>query len=206
MMERLLFRTNASVLSGDELRLLDVQFDSVVPLRFLFRKWFTAIFNQPCHPLDDDAVYRTVDRLRDCGILETEQIREETCVRLTNRGGELWSEERCPIWERYVTDRLGTTNSGKQFTTIVATSRSTCENFVRLGGSCGDMRGSRVRMFEIRRHALIYWRNFPRLFAAMVMNVEDPSYLDWRPRLLELEQQRTWWRDVFELQKFLPAK
>jgi hypothetical protein len=211
-MERTLFRTNASDLSDDELRLLDVQFGAAVPLCCLPRQRFTATFNQPCHALDDDALRRAVGRLCGLGILETERHRDETYVRLTNRGGELWSGERCPIWERYATEHYGETISGKQFATVKAISETTCEDFVRLGGPgwdiSHDMSHTRVRMFAIRRHTLIYWRPFPNLFAAVVMNLKDgpcPVDPEWRRRLLEREHHRTWWRNVFELQKFVPS-
>jgi hypothetical protein len=78
---------------------------------------------------------------------------------------------------------------------------------VRIGAPYWDTSIARVRMFAIRRHNLIYWRAFPSQFAAVVMNLEvsysvDP---DWRQHWLEYEHRRTWWRNVFELQKFLPS-
>jgi hypothetical protein len=96
-METVLFRTNATDLSDDELRLLDVQFDAAVPLRCLRRGRFEVTWNQPSHELDDAALDTTIRRMCDWGVLATEQLLDETFVLLTNRGGELWSDERCPV-------------------------------------------------------------------------------------------------------------
>jgi hypothetical protein len=184
-MGKVLFRTNATDLSDDELRLLDVQFDAAVPLRCLRSGRFEETWNQPSHDLDDAALDTTIRRMCDRGVLETEQLFDETFVLLTNRGGELWSDERCPVWDRYATERYNETKSGRYYATVVAASESTCEDFVDLGIPPWDMSNARVRMFAIRRHNLIYWRAFPSQFAAVVMNLEvsysvDP---DWRPAL-----------------------
>lgn len=208
-MQRYPFRTSATDLSQDELRLLDVLFNCAATLSSLRRECFRATWNQPTHNLDDAELQLTVGRLCDRGILVAQCHGDNDYVRLSENGGKLWSLERCPIWETYATERYGETISGKLFVTSVTTSPSTRDDFLRLGGpgATWQFDDARVRRFEIEKHTLIPWRRFPRLFVAVVMNIADDYPIDpvaHLQKLVALEQLRTWWRNVFELQKFLP--
>ena len=210
-MERNLFRTHTSDLSDDELRLLDVLFRGAGPLSSLRRANFADTWNQPYHQLDDDELVRNVVSLCDRGVLSTELHHEQTYVRFTERGAKLWSDERHPLWDRYAFDRYGMTASGKQYATVVTTTPATRDDILRLGGVCGNwqLNDSRLRKFEIRRHTLIPWRTFPRLFVAIVVDLKDEYAFgseQWRQWSAVFEDRRSWWRDVFELQKFLPSE
>jgi hypothetical protein len=207
-MQKLPFRTNNTDLSQNELLLLDILFRGAAQLRSLRREHFRATWNWHGHNLDDAELNLTIGRLCGRGILDTERAGDTTYVRLTQNGGRFWSLERCPVWERYATEGYDETISGKPFVTVIATSASIRDDFLALGGPGGTWRlnNSRVRRFEIRRHALIPWHPFSRLFVAVVMNLDDDRSIApaaYRQHLLAHEQRRTWWRSVFELQKFL---
>jgi len=80
---KLPFRTAATDLSEDELRLLDVQFDAAAPVRSLRRKYFLATFNSQSHDLDDAELRKTISRLCERGILCRERHNGIEYVRMT---------------------------------------------------------------------------------------------------------------------------
>lgn len=209
-MRRLPFRTNATDLSQGELFLFDILFKYRTRIDSLRRASFSTTFNSHSHDLDDSELELTLARLRDRGLVVEECHSETRCIRLTERGGELWSLERCPVWEMYASEHYDETISGKPFVTVVATAASTRDDFLRLKGPGGawQLEDCRVRNFEIDRHELLTWRSFRRLFVAVAMNFDNDHYVtptEFQQIYAVLEEQRTWWRNVFELQKFLPA-
>jgi hypothetical protein len=203
-MQRDLRRTHATVLSDDELILLDVMFDCRPPLRLLRRSVFRNQWNLCSHNLDDEQLRKTIDRFCEAGILVSESSSwgEEICLYygLTPHGGELWEAERTPIWDRYATERYGGYSSGRETVTIRALSASIRDDFWRVGNDARmwDSDGGRVRFWEISRHVLIYWKNFATIYVA-VAHIRDCYGCDWSL----YNARRTWWRNVEELQKFL---
>jgi hypothetical protein len=210
-------RTHATPLSDDELILLDVMFDAGASLRLLRRSVFADQWNHPSHNLDDDQLRDTIDRFCEAGILASEPFtwRDEmvSIYWLTPHGGTLWEAERTPVWERYVSGRRSfTRSSGREIVSFCALSENVLSDYWRLGDI--DMWRSdvvRVRFWQISRHAIIPWKDFPRIHAAVIYVKDNDSggvcqdaqvYKGaWGWRLYE--SRRTWWQSVKELQKFL---
>jgi hypothetical protein len=210
---RLPFRTGATDLSQDNLLLLDVLFDGGAPIRLLRREGFVEQWMSCPHNLDDSQLRAELRAMCDHGLLCPDaNSRGEQCVVMTEHGGDLWSQERCPAWDRYLIDCYRETIQGVPYVSIKATSAAIAYDMLRFGGPCGNwiLDGVRVRKFKIRNHHLIPWRSFPHLYVLVAMNyAESDSYFSdpttYRQHLDGLAQQRTWWRSVRELQKFLPA-
>jgi hypothetical protein len=203
-MQHDLRRTHATSLSDDELIILDVMFDCRPPLRLLRRSVFRNQWNLCSHNLDDEQLRDTIDRFCEAGILASESAArgEGTCLYygLTPHGGELWEAERTPIWDRYATERYGGDASGRETVSICALSANIRDDFWQIGSEA-RMWGSdvgRVRFWEISRHVLIPWKNFPRIHVA-VAQIRQCYDCDWPL----YNARRTWWRDVEELEKFL---
>jgi hypothetical protein len=205
-MQKRLFRTNTANLSPDELLILDVLFDGDAPVRSLRRDSFELTFNSQCHALDDNQLRSTLHRLIDEYILFTSEDDGISRVGLTKYGGSLWALERCPIWEKYAIERYGETVSGRPFITICTTSPSILDDILRIGGPGRPWRAdtARVRKYEITRHNLIYWHPFPRAYVAVVMNAVSDEQNDTWENMRIREDFRTWWRNVREMQKFMP--
>jgi hypothetical protein len=208
MKELLYFRIGLTALSHDELLLFDVLFKYRVQLRSLRREHFVETFNCRHHNLDDSELQLAIERMRDRGLVEIVCHNDVNYVSLTQAGGELWSRERCPVWERYASEHYRETLSGKPFMTVVATSASTLDEFLRFAPNAGlNFENARIRRFEISRHQLIPWHPFTRLYVAIAMNFESSQSIDsrnWQQHRVAHEERRTWWRNVVELQKFWP--
>src|SRR5688500_17620735 len=132
-MHALPFRTNATYLSDDELILLDVLFDHGAEFRMLRLKRFAGIWNLGyCHNLDDGQLQCRLRWLCEHGVLYIERHDKEAWFHLTKHGFELWSEERCPVWDRYCMDRYGATARERTLMTVVAVSSKIRDDFLKL--------------------------------------------------------------------------
>jgi hypothetical protein len=170
---------------------------------------FVERYNNRPHNLDDTALRVTIERMLDRRPVEIDCHNDVIWVGLTQAGGNLWSRERCPVWERYASEHYNETKSGTPFMTVVATSASMLDTFLQFGPN-GELNfeNARVRRLEISSHQLIPWRRFTRLYVGIAMNFErDPSIdsCNWQQHHLAHEERRRWWRNVAELQKFSPS-
>lgn len=212
-MRKLPLRTGATDLSQDELFLLDALFDGGAPICLLRRECFGTHWLSHPHDLDDSQLYAKLHAMCVQGLLKTVATSLGDGIVMTELGGELWSRERCPVWDRYLIDGYREIVSGKPSVSIVATTMAIADDMLRLGGPCGDwtLDTARVRRFKIRNHQLIPWRSFTDLYVLIAVNYVESSSFDfpdpaaYRQRLGECDQRRTWWRSVRELQKFLPT-
>ena len=75
-------RTHATLLTDDELILLDVMFDCSAPLRMLRQSMLLDHWNRDPHNLDDHQLRDTMDQFCEAGILVSEPFtyRDETCL------------------------------------------------------------------------------------------------------------------------------
>ena len=101
------FRSHASNLTDDELSLLDVMFDGGATPSMLRQCNISAQFNVKPHSLDDASLKETVRKFLRDGIVKPTDHRHRghRYIRLTERGADLWSLERCPVWDRFCKDR-----------------------------------------------------------------------------------------------------
>jgi hypothetical protein len=198
-MQREIYRTNTTSLSGDELLILDVMFDSCAAYVQLRQCNFIAQHNVPPHSLDDAALKSTLQRLLHEKIIEPTggEFHGHPYLALTKHGGALWSAERCPVWQRYCYDRYRAVIRGRQIMSVAAVSADTCDDFVRVWSRSL----ARYKKYAIRDTGLIPWHPFGTIHALVA------SYDEEQDCTCDVSSSaRTWWRKVDELQKFIGAK
>jgi hypothetical protein len=197
-------------LTDDQLILLDVLFDAGATLRLLRRENFLEQWNLGyAHGLDDAALECNMRWLCEHSVLEPQRDGDHTWLAMTRDGGELWSRERCPVWERYCTDRYTTTSRGRTQMSVMAVSPEVRDHFLSLWPQYPARRKTAV----ISDRPLIGWHPFPRVYVGVATYEErhqwTPSeYVVWaeqhRQHWAMLERERSWWRCVPELQRFVP--
>jgi hypothetical protein len=207
------FRTGRTWLSDNQLTLLDVLFDGPAPFTVLRSDIFHEQWNLGySHNLSDEKLGCELRWLCEHGVLEIQRVGHRAIYRITANGGELWSQERCPVWERYCMERYHTTSRGRTMMSVVATSPHIRDGFLRLW----PLYPARHRCATIADYGLIRWRPLARLHAGLATYQEEhPSGgpqrncgpITRRIVIIKtlLERERTWWRFVPELQKFTAA-
>jgi hypothetical protein len=209
-MQKLPFRTNTTWLSDDDLILLDVLFDCGVMFRHLRRDNFQLQWNLGyAHSLDDDQLRCRLRWLIDHCVLDTDRHENRNYFRMTANGGQLWSQERCPIWDRFCTERYKITLRNRTMMSVVAVSPQIRDDFLRLW----PMYPARLRTATIADYGLVPWLPFPELHVGIATYDEQSEwtpeeyavYLDGsREYQAVLQRERSWWRFVSELQRFIP--
>src|SRR5436190_20042369 len=122
-MQELPFRTCKTWLTDDQLILLDVLFRGGTSFRLLRRDGFLEQWNDGyAHRLDDPELRCNLRWLCEHGVLEAEGNGDEAVYRMAAAGGEMWSQERCPVWDRYCTECYRTTSRGRTMLTVYAVS------------------------------------------------------------------------------------
>ena len=211
MMHELPFRTNTTFLTDDELILLDVLFDGAKWKNCLYREVFREQWNLGySHNLNDDELGSHLRSLCEHGVLESEFDDNGQCFRITVFGGELWSQERLPVWDRFCHDCYTTTSRGRTMMSVVAVSPRIRDEFLDLF----PMYPARRRIATIERHVLISWHPFSKLYVGSATYIEQrewhsiEEYNAYKTMFREhwelLKQKRSWWRTVGELQRFVP--
>lgn len=204
------YRTGATWLTDDQLVVLDVLFDLGAEFRLLRREQFEVQWNLGyVHALDDAALTCNLRWLCEHSVLEPERDGDRTWFRMTRSGGELWSRERCPVWERYCIERYTTTTRGRMQMSVMAVSAEVRDHFLALWPAYPARRKTAV----IADRPLIEWHPFPRVYVGVAIYEErhqwtPAEYAVWAERRREhwdrLERERSWWRCVPELQRFVP--
>jgi hypothetical protein len=207
-MAKKLFRTFATSLTDDELTLLDVMFENVVVPSMLRQ---CNIYNQflTTHSLGDLALSESIERFLREGIAKPLDsiFRSQRCLAITEHGAALWSSERCPVWERYCVDREFAVVGDQTLVSVRAVTPKIREEYLQIAHS----NPTRVKRTTIRDNGLLPWRSFDCLYVGLVSFTKPkwhPSddlqpWLEYRQgELARVERQRTWWRDIGELQKF----
>jgi hypothetical protein len=211
-MNTLPFRANVTRLTDDELILLDILFSGGTWEDVLCRDTFKEQWNLGySHGLNDAELHVCLESLCKHGVLRVESDERGPCFSITNHGGQLWSQERCPVWERFCTSRYTDTAWGRTLMTIIATTsaiRDTCLDL-------WPMYPARRRKVEVRDYGLISWHPFRKLYVGMATYFEPrewtgAEYIAYKTACLEHEEivrrERSWWCRVPELQKFIPSK
>jgi hypothetical protein len=204
------YRSGKTWLTDDQLVLLDVLFDAGTSFRLLRRENFLEQWNLGyAHALDDASLECNIRWLCEHGVVERECDGSRTWFHMTRDGGELWSQERCPVWERYCIERYKTISRGRTLMSVMAVSPKVRDDFLALWPQYPARRRSAV----VADHPLIGWHPFPRIYVG-VATYKEPhewtpaEYAVWAEQHLQhwamLERERTWWRCVPELQRFVP--
>lgn len=211
-MQNLPFRTHSTWLSDDDLILLDVVFDRPASFRFLRRKKFHAQFNLGyLHNYNDDELRRRLLELCRRGILQAKISDSRTSFQITAAGGELWSQERCPVWERFCTERYKETINGRTLMSVVVVSPEIRDDFLRIW----PLAEARCRVTTITDYGLVPWHPFPALHVGCATYVEQRQWSSeesavyhevFREHQARLRRERSWWRSVPELQRFTPNR
>jgi hypothetical protein len=205
------FRTYRTGLADEQLILLDVLFDVGASFELLREEGFQEQWNLVySHGLDDRSLRSHLRWLSEHGALEIGSHSGRPLYRMTPAGGELWSQERCPVWERYCLDRYKTTSKGRTLMSVMAVSPHVRDSFLALW----PLYPARRRAATITDPGLIRWHPFPRLYVG-VATYHEPhewtpdEYAVWveqyRQHQAVLERERSWWRCVPELQRFVPT-
>lgn len=202
------FRTGTTWLGDEELILLDVLFDGGAPFRLLRRDVFRDQWNlRYSHNLSDDELRCHLRWFCEHGVLETEVDLGQTVYWMTPAGGELWSSERCAVWDRYCAVRHTTTTSkGRSLVSVVAVSPRIRDDFLRLESK----HRARRRVATIADYGLLRWHPFSQLHFGIVTDTEwipeecSDYEAQWREFRTRLNSERSWWGSVKELQRFTP--
>jgi hypothetical protein len=203
------FRTGRTWLTDDQLILLDVMFARGTSFRLLCREGFLEQWNLGYkHHLSEPELHSNLRWLCEHGALEFEASGDQSVFRFTPAGGDLWSQERCPVWDRYCTECYRTTSQGRTMMTVCAVSPHIREEFLALWPSAP----ARRRTATIADWGMIAWRPFSQVFVGVATYQEQHEWTPaefavWAQRDGQhqeaVENQRSWWRCVPELQRFV---
>ena len=212
-MEPLPYRTYATSLSDDELILFDTFWYGSTWAHLLYGEFFLEQWNLGYkHALSDEQLCKTIWSLFGRGLLtlwkDPCSRHNRLCVSLTDRGGELWSTERCPVWHRWATDSYRETRRGKNALALSTLSRDTLDNLTETGTATHlwDISNARIRPFQtIPNYRLVPWAPACELHVLIAIGLPDDSEREFDANWQLWNQKRQFWRGVPELQKFLPT-
>ena len=207
-----LFRTHSTDLTEDELLILDVMFECSVTYPMLRTCNFVPQFNARPHRLDDETLKSTLVSFGRRGITDVDDgmFRGHHYISITPKGGELWASERQPKWERYCTDSYPATIRGRTIMSVKCTTSWVRDDFIRLQPEYS----ARTKSATISDIGLVHWRDFGKLYIGLASYAEPSKrtpdeFYEWLPRhqahIERVEKERSWWRTVGELQKFVKS-
>jgi hypothetical protein len=209
-MHELPYRTNSTWLSDDHLILLDAIFDHGAWEADLTQAAIGSLCNLPySHNFSDDQLQQQLAELSGQHVITRHMNEHGPTVRITANGGDLWCRERTPIWDRFCTERYKTTLRGQTLMSVIAVSAEVRDTFLEIW----PMYPARRRRTVIRDFGLIKWHPFTQLHVGLATYDEPNSwsgdeYISHRKASSEhqalLRRERTWWRNVKELQRFMP--
>ena len=204
-----LYRSHSTDLTGDELLILDVMFSGGVTYPMLRTCNFAPQFNARPHALSDDDLKTTLLSFWRRGITEVSDARHfgHRYASITSYGGELWAAERCPDWDRYCTESYPAFIRGRTIMSVKCATSWVRDDFLRLWPEYS----TRIKTATINDIGLIPWHGFGKLHVGLASYAEPTQwtpeqYNEWLPRhqahIEQVENERSWWRSVNELQKF----
>ncbi len=206
------FRTNKTWLTDAQLILLDAVFDLDAPLFSLRDEVFRQNWNlRYSHGLGDIELLAQLEFLRERGLLKVENERNQMFFCMTAAGGALWSDERCPVWERYCYDSYTWTVHQRTFVRLTSVSSQTRDEFMNATALDPDRTlVVKTRFVTVKDRGLIKWYPFDRVHVGLAIYQEKRS---WTPEGMQrsnqhrasMEKSRSWWRCISELQRFVTA-
>lgn len=198
-------RTRRTALTDDELMIFDAVFDawdtpeSLLPENY--RLWHNLPFS---HSLDAAALTDTIQSLLERGLLRsrTEQgpRGKITWLGLSERGGEMWEQERDVPWSRYCSDSSAPSESDDDvwILSVRSPDLQTARAFLAVAERCKlyDFDRDAITVGLSPTHELIPWRGFAAVHELRVpIARRDSGHVDW----VEYEKHRVWWRSIAEL-------
>lgn len=206
-MSELPYRTGSTWLTDDDLIVLDVMFDVRVSRACLARDGFELRWNlKYSHGYNNLALAQRLRHFEEVGVIHSPN---PDIFEMTPNGGALWSQERCPLWERFCIDRYHYHSDDLVLLSVVAVSEDIRDKFLEWW----PIYPARRRKVTIRNYELVPWKEFSHLYVGLAFYHEPSSWGDegWRAsherelsHYAMLETARPWWRMVSELQKLLP--
>jgi len=112
------------------------------------------------HDLNDDKLRINLQSLCEDNVLEIKYFRGQPSYWMTPFGGDLWSRERCPIWDRYCVERYKHPNPHRQLMSVQAVSPQIRDDFLERW----PIFPARRRTATIRDLGLIKWRPLGQVF------------------------------------------
>ncbi len=201
-------RTHISELADRELILFDMMFDSKVPRPILEDEKFSIHNNTAySHGFDTLQLNKVLNRMLTQGLLFKEQnnYRDEIVeyYGLTSKGGALWESERKPIWKRLIEDSQGLTEQEDVWSTTIC---SYSEEILRacvqyyIKSKFLGVPVSELKYVQSNLYSLIYWKKQEVVYQCHYLSREEE--VAERPDWGEYEENRVWWRNVNELQRY----
>jgi hypothetical protein len=187
-------------------------FDRSVTYCMLTQENFGPTFNAPAHTLSDHDLKAAIRKMLRNNIVENTAGSSGSGfgdhLVMTSHGGALWSSERCPVWDRYCTESYPALIRGRSIMSVKAVSAGVRDDFLQLWPESP----ARCRTARIRDIGLIGWHPFGHIHVGLA-SYDEPrewscdEYGDWlkqhRAHVERVEAERSWWRTVGELQKFV---
>ena len=199
-------RTKETVLSEEELLILDVLFDARDTFEALTKENYASWHNLPySHNLETDVLRDLMNKLVENNIIShhTSDFDSKVFYGLTEAGGKLWEVERVPNWEKYCADHSAD-ETGQWILSVESPSIVTAQAFMDCANHCGlyGFKQDEIRTTTLieEQPSIIYWKAFSTVCSISVptYSLLDVNYVDWR----KYERRRSWWRNLAELAKF----
>jgi len=204
-MSPLLFRTHVTDLSDEELSFLDGLFESPqcklikVNDSGFYRIWKISegrpvIITEKRH----DAIASLYRR----GVLVIIMETKGFCITIFPAGGELWSLERCPVWEKFAlwNCELSSTDNSSEEVVVRTVSAAVRDQFVEYFGPWAES----FTTGTDPSFSLSPWTALSTFFTARILLSEDgQEQIDEPDFLRKLTHRIKFWSNVSQLQNFL---
>lgn len=205
-------RTGVSSLTDEQLLIFDWLFDLRAPWWSLRDEVFSIHANLPfSHNIDDRRLRSLINEWCAKGWLtrwpRTGPIDDDVTFGLTRIGGALWEAERRPQWGRFCSDSESFDRRMNCWKLAVeSTQLHIVRAYVSVARACQlhQFKSLDVKVSVKSGSDLIYWKAFRRRYILIVRVVaSDERDLGLETDWDEFHRQRTFWRNVKELQTFL---
>lgn len=199
-MQNLPFRTGETWLTDGQLVLLDVMFEGFrISFPLLKSDHFSEQWNvNYSHDFSDEELLCNLHWLCEHGVIEMNMEENQSLFEITRAGGDLWSKERRPLWDRYCTARWKEGYTGRVFMSVIATSPGIRDDYLRLH----QMESVGCRRASISDYGVIPWRRFPQLYVAVTRFDEQRRLCP--EAYARLKSDCSWWTNTSNMQRFLP--
>lgn len=150
------------------------------------------------HGLTGHQLQVTLDRMKRRGLItiSSEADDAESAVTLTPVGGDQWSLERAPVWDRFIFENGSL--SGERFT-VVAANESISRRYIGSRIAAGiEVQAGPIGVRRGVSLSLIPWKRFQNMVVLRLARERSTNrHVDWDV----YESMRTWWTSLAELSK-----
>jgi hypothetical protein len=199
-------RTRLTPLTDDELLIFDAIFNGYHKADLLGASVYPEYLNRPyTHTLDDSQLREFLDHSLHQGFVwkrvHKEDEKDVDCFTLSERGGQMWEQERRPDWGKFVyavQRELGVFAKG--YLTVSGVDESICRRFMGARFAAGLMTPiGKIKTRVAWNRRLVPWRPFAK---AYVLRIPTADSIHDRPRWTDWEAYhalRSGWQDLSEL-------